>query len=403
MSLWIHGRRPFTGAVTAVPRAGAVAATLLGLAVAAVLLATAPVAWPAGVPGLPSPAAAVPPGAIVLDEFTDGPTAPAEHLAADGGWVAWSRPDPATGAYELMLRAPDRTITPAGVPERALPFDVSIGPTAAGGTAAVYSRCANLQTDAGCRIVELTLPSASPTERTIHLPGGGSVHSPALYGDHLAFLRVLPGGGTRQPDAMFVWTFGSAHLQAMKLPRNTYTPAQLKADPRLRSTDGETGQITALSLTGPPAIGGTRVTYTRVAVVGDEDTSDMWIQSPGGRPQLIDRVNTGGASSGLRTYLGPTVINRSIYSLRQYSDLGESYVRYSLAEHAAAQAEIALSGLREYRVDAAIPTSSTDPSEVAWSLTNSGTRIAGTTLILMHPNITWQAIPRPHAAHLPAY
>ncbi|HWH13057.1 MAG TPA: hypothetical protein VG165_18190 [Solirubrobacteraceae bacterium] len=371
----------------------------VGCALVAALAAALPLASDAATPGLPSPMAAVPAGAIVLDQFADGPTAPPEQIAAGGGWLAWSHRDPVTGSYQLMLRAPDRKIAPAGVAERALPFDVSIGPTAEGGTAAVYSRCANVSTNTACRIVELALPGDTPTERTIHVPGGGSVHTPALYGDHLAFLRVLPGGGIGHPDAMFVWTFGSAHLQAYKLPRNTFTPAQLKADPSLRATDGQTGQITALSLTGPPLTGPTRVAYTRVANVGDLTTSDMWLQSPGGRPQLIDRVNTGGASSGLRTYLGPTVINRSIYSLRQYSDLGETYVRYSLVDHAAAQAEIALSGLREYRVDSAVP----DPAGLAWSVTNSGSRIGGTTLVLLHPNITWQTIPRPHAAHLPAY
>jgi hypothetical protein len=386
LSVWIRQPRPAAGALAA------------GI-VAAALLAGAPVPSPAATPALPSPAAAVPPGAIVLDEFADGPTAPAERIAAGGGWIGWSRRDPSTGGYELMLRAPDRTVAPAGVPERGLPFDVSIGPTAAGGTAAVYSRCADVETNTGCRIVELTLPSDTPTERTIHVPGGGSVHGPALYGDHLAFLRALPGGGTGRPDAMFVWTFGSRHLQAVRLPRNTYTSAQLAADPGLRATDGQTGEITALSVVGPPASGPTRVTYTRVANAGGLTTSDVWLQSPGGRPQLIDRVNTGGASSGLRTYLGPTVINRSLYSVRQYSDLGETYVRYSLVAHAAAEAAIALSALREYRVDAAVP----DPAGLAWSLTNSGSRIGGTTLVLLHPNITWQSIPRPHDAHLPAY
>jgi hypothetical protein len=372
---------------------------LLGVAVAAALLATAPVASPAAQPTLPSPAAAVPPGAIVLDEFADAPNAPAERMATGGGWIAWSRPDPVTGAYELMLRAPDRKVGPAGVPERALPFDVAIGPTAAGGTAAVYSRCADVATNTGCRIVELDLPSGAPTEQTIHLPGGGSVHSPALYNDQLAFLRVVPGGGTRHPDAIFVWTFGSRHLQAFRLPRITFTPAELKADPSLSASDGDTGQITSLRLTSSLSPANIRIAYTRVAGVADLTTSDTWIQSPGSAPQLIDRVNTGGASSGLRSDLEPTIINSSLYTFRQRADLGENYVRYSLVKHAAAQAEIAFSGLREYRVDSAVP----DPAGLAWSLTNSGSRIDGTTLILLHPNVNWQSIPRPHAARLPAY
>jgi hypothetical protein len=37
-------------------------------------------------------------------------------------------------------------------------------------------------------------------------PGGGSVHRPAISGHRLAFLRVRPGGGTRQPDDLVEWT-----------------------------------------------------------------------------------------------------------------------------------------------------------------------------------------------------
>jgi hypothetical protein len=341
----------------------------------------------------PTPESAVPTGATVLDEFTDANSAPNEVIAAGGGWLAWSHRDPATGAYELMLRTPGGQVTPAGVAERALPFDVSLGQTTGGGTAAVYSRCKSVATNAGCHIVELKLGSPTPTERTLSPPGGGSVHSPALYTDRLAFLRVLPGGGAAHPDAMFEWTFGSAHLQAFKLPRNAYTTAQLKADPGLRATDGATGQITSLSLTG------TRVAYTRVAEVGDLETSDTWIQSPGHAPQLINRFNTGGAATGLRTYFSPTIVDQSFYTFQQYADLGESFVRYSLVKNAAAQAVVKFSNTGYYRVDSAVRAG----SGVAWSLTDGLGEANGTTLILLKPSVAWQAIPRPHAAHLPAY
>lgn len=371
----------------------------IGAALAAIALG-APVA--AGAPP-GDPAAEVPPGAFVLDEFTNAPNSPPEQLAAGDGWLAWSRPDPATGDYALVLRSPGGAIRLAGVPERALPFDVSIGPTAAGGDAAVYSRCADVGTNTGCRIVELTLGTERPTEMILRPPGGGSVHSPALYTDHLAFLRAIPGGGPRHPDAMFDWRFGTPHLEAFKLPRNSYTPAQLAADPGLRASDGATGAITSLSLTSSLSLDGSRVAYTRVATVGDLTTSDTWIQSPEGTPQLIDRVNTGLAASGLHTYLSPTIINRSLYTLRQYADVGETYVRYSLVKDTAAEADIDLSRPGDYRVDSAVPAYIPDPAGLAWSLTNSAGRSAGVTLILLHPNITWEMIPRPAVAHLPAY
>jgi hypothetical protein len=371
------------------PHALGCALAVLGLAATPVALAAAPTDQFQA----PAPQAAVPAGAIVLDQFTDANSAPDERIAAYAGWLAWSHRDSATGGYELMLRNPAGQISPADTGERGLPFDVSLGTTAAGGVAAVFSRCSDVAARTDCRILELPLGGPPQTQHALIPPGGGSVYSPALSGDRLAFLRVLPGGGTAHPAEMFEWTLGSPHLQALKLPRNSYTTAQLKADPGLKGSDGETGQITSLSLTG------TRVAYTRVASLGDLETSDTWIQSPGRAPQLIDRFNTGGAATGLRTYFGATIIGQSFYAFRQYADLGQSFVRYSLVKNAAAEAAMKFSNSDYYEVDSA----AADQSGLAWSITDGLGETNGTTLILLRPDVTWQSIPRPHPAHLPAY
>jgi hypothetical protein len=362
----------------------------LGCAFVALALTSAPAAVGATAT---SPQSAIPAGAVVLDQFADGTRPQDERIATYAGWLAWSHRDPATGDYQLTVRTPAGQTAPAGVAERGLPFDVEIGPTSTGGVAAVYSRCTDVTTNSGCRIVELPLGAAAPTETTLRPPGGGSLHSPAVYGKRLAFLRTVAGGGTRHPDELFEWTAGAPRLDAFGLPRNTYTAAQLKNDPSLAKTQGATGQITSLSLTG------TRVAYTRVAAVVDPiTTSDAWVQSPHAAPQLVDRFNTGGAATGLRTYLSPTIADGSLYTFRQYADVGNSLVRYGLTTHTAAQAQLKFSTKEEYRVDSAVR----DGSGVAWSITD-GLAESGTTLVLFNPSVTWQPIARPRPAHLPAY
>jgi hypothetical protein len=61
-------------------------------------------------------------------------------IAAYGGRLAWSAYDAATKQYALVTRSGGVT-TPVPVPERGVPFDVDLGPSASGSTVAAYSRC----------------------------------------------------------------------------------------------------------------------------------------------------------------------------------------------------------------------------------------------------------------------
>jgi hypothetical protein len=360
---------------------------------AGVLLAMGASVVVASPPVAPAP---VPPGAMVLDQFAQTfATLPNVDVATYGGWIAWSHPDPASGGYELMLRSPAGQVAAAGVSERASAFDVTLGPTPAGGVAATYSRCNNATYNTGCRIVELPLGTGGPArEVTLHPPGGGSLHSPAIWGHQLAFLRVHPGGGVNHPDDRFEWTIGSRHLQAFRLPRNHYAPADIKADPTLKQTQDTTGQITALSLHG------SRVAYTRVAQITNPiATSDLWIQSPGGPPQLIDRDVTGGAASGIRTYLNPTISGTWIYAFRQYTDQGYSFVRYSLVQDTAQQATVAFGQSREY--GNVVLSAVRYETGVVWAI---GPEVDnGLTRILLEPSITWHTIPRPRVHPIRGY
>jgi hypothetical protein len=62
-------------------------------------------------------------------------------VAAYGGWEAWSAFDEASGRYALTLRDPQGAVKAAPLPPAATPWDVSLGPDAAGNVVAVYRSC----------------------------------------------------------------------------------------------------------------------------------------------------------------------------------------------------------------------------------------------------------------------
>jgi hypothetical protein len=122
-------------------------------------------------------------------------------VAAYGGWAAWSRYDPATKAYALVLRSPSGSTSLAPIAERAAPFDVELGADGSG-MAAVYSRCTDTERLRGCHIYELKLGVAGATEQRLAAPGS-SVHEPAIWDGLLVYLRRNPGGGERRPDNLW--------------------------------------------------------------------------------------------------------------------------------------------------------------------------------------------------------
>jgi hypothetical protein len=118
-----------------------------------------------------------------------GPTT----VSAYRGTLAFSRLDPATHMWSLVLRSGDAE-TAAAVAPRSVPFDVDLGPDALGRTVAVYSRCARESSGdsdgavsypggaRGCRIYRYD-PSARQ-ERAI-----GTGYLPAIWHSTLAFAR----------------------------------------------------------------------------------------------------------------------------------------------------------------------------------------------------------------------
>jgi hypothetical protein len=150
------------------------------------------------------------------------------------------------------------------------------------------------------------------------------------------------------------------------------------------------------------ALSGTRVAYTRVAPWGEWAISNLWVQRPGQPPELIDSIETGGgAGSGTRTYLTPTIAGSWLYAYRQYHEEGlvgadgdPAWVRYSLTTNTAQQAQVNFGnqeGEDESPLDAAVPLG----AGVIWTLQNSRDTSEEGARVLSLASVKWKPIKRP--------
>jgi hypothetical protein len=317
-------------------------------------------------------------------------------ISSYGAWAAWSRYDPMHRAYRLMVRNANGAVAAMDVAENPQPFEVSLGPLPANGVGAVYPRCANAVEHEGCRLEQLAVGSIDAGETRLSVPGGGSLFRPALWKNTVAFLRVVPKGGERHPVEMFEWTAGSKHLRSLTLPRNNLSAAELAQQPELAGTEGYVGEITALALNG------TQVAYTRVAPWGEWAISNLWVQRPGRRAELIDSIETGGgAAFGTRTYLTPTIAGSWLYAYRQYHERGltgadgdPAWVRYSLSMHTAQQAQVNLGNRGEGVGDGEGPLDAVAPlgAGVIWTLQSSPAPSDEDARVLSLASVKWRSI-----------
>jgi hypothetical protein len=222
-------------------------------------------------------------------------------VSAYGGWAAWSRADATTKEFALVLRSPGGTISLAPVPESPTVFDVELGPSGSG-VAAVYSVC----TGGACHIDELPLGVAGASERELEIPGGGSLHEPAIWRNRIAFLRLNPRGGSadptdpgRRPDLLFEWQIGSHNLQSVRLP-TTAGSSEIPA--------GLTGAITGL------AFNGKQLAYATSTLAGTFGLTSLWFQQLGHGPVLIDQRTSGAAALCPASFLSPTLAGGWLYA-----------------------------------------------------------------------------------------
>lgn len=152
----------------------------------------------AALAAFPQPAAAT---AVKLAEGLGRPT----PVAARADAVAWSRYDPASGRFKLVISRGGRAAE-ARIKSRLVPFDVDLGPDLAGKTVAVYSRCRTeprygtflplpaRSTGRGCDIYKYNLATQRETRVDAASQRGASEYAPSVWGDRLAFASVRERG-----------------------------------------------------------------------------------------------------------------------------------------------------------------------------------------------------------------
>lgn len=224
-------------------------------------------------------------------------------VSAYGGWAAWTHFGPGANEFELMLRAPDGTISPAPVPVSNGVFEVQLGP-AVGGVQAVYERCTDPTHKFGCHVFALRLGQPGASERELAIPGDGSDFRPAVFNNRLAFLRLNPAGGSHRPDNLYTWSIGAASVRAVTLPASK----GLRESSGGRWPRGLTGEITSLT------IGPSQLAYVTSNLSGTFGETTLWYEPIGGRPELIDQQTSGAANVCPPSFLSPVVAGPWLYA-----------------------------------------------------------------------------------------
>ncbi len=307
-----------------------------------------------------------------------------QSVSAYGGWAAWSRYDAATKQFSLVLRSPTGMLLLPPVPERPTQFDVELGPTEAGITA-VYSRCANRTTLAGCHLYELKLGETQAGEHVLAIPGGGSLHEPAIWQGRVAFLRRNPAGGSedaahptaRRPDVLFVWKRGSATLQRVPLPAS-------KGERRAGWPRGLTGIISGLTLNGGALA---YTTATGIKTSGFElSMFTLWYQRLGQGSRLIDQITAGQANVCMPSLLSPTIVGKKLYAYLHLCDPSaanlDRWMRYDVQTRSAQRARFQFVSSSESSITSIVP----DGDGAYWDSEDSIQKL---------DHVTWTGIGRP--------
>jgi hypothetical protein len=298
-------------------------------------------------------------------------------VAAYGGWVAWSHPDPATDDFQLALRDPQGTEFAVPVPERKAPFDVSLGPSAHG-VVAVYSRCTDEVNLLGCAIVELRLAGVATTtplasgatgasgasgtsepagatapEIALAIPLSGSLHAPAIWDNRLVFLHR---------NRIYAWAIGARKATELSFP----------------SSDGDRGSIGGLSLNG------TEVAYT-TSPSGTVVIQGLWVQTLGRAPRFIEGITVGQGAECASMFLSPIIIGSYLYAFHQDCDQFQPkrWERYSLKSTATDWADVSFQDGADNEIHSVVP----DRGGVTW--------ISPVTGAVLHlANFPWKPVVR---------
>lgn len=108
-------------------------------------------------------------------------------IAAYAGWQAWSTFDEASGHYTLTLRDPGGAVKSAPLAPSTTPWDVSLGPDAAGNVVAVYRSCGA----SGCDVRRLNVATGRDQAlRSVSSPRYDEA-TPAIWRSTVVFTRHI--------------------------------------------------------------------------------------------------------------------------------------------------------------------------------------------------------------------
>lgn len=233
-------------------------------------------------------------------------------VAARDGALAYTETD-AQGRHAIVVR--DRPGTAArrlAVSPQSRPFTLRLSAFTSGTAPGLaYPRCSGA--DASSCSLAFT-PLASGTERIV--PGTrGALHGAASGTRFVA--AVETAGGVPQ---LVVRDQGRS--RTLRLPRRRVDVG----DPKPVTIDPRTIEVADLDLLGD------RIAYVLTYQVprAPRAESELWLQRIGRPPQLIARIGTGGASSGLRSFVGIRLLPDAVVAYRQGRDQGNALVKLSL-------------------------------------------------------------------------
>ncbi len=231
-------------------------------------------------------------------------------VAARDGALAYAETD-AQGLQSIVVRArPGAAPRPLGVPPQARPFTLRLSAFTGGSAPGLtYPRCTGADA-ATCNLA--FTPLASGVERIV--PGTrGALHG-AASGARFAAAVESAAGIPR------IVVRERGRTRTLRLPARRVDVGNRKP----LTIDPKTIDVTDLDLLGD------RLAYVLTYRVPIGAESELWVQRIGSPPQRIARIGTGGASSGLRSFLGIRLLRDAVVAYRQGRDQGNALVKLSL-------------------------------------------------------------------------
>jgi hypothetical protein len=208
-------------------------------------------------------------------------------IAAYGGTVAWSAYDATTKLYSLEIQRGSTAPVAAGVRPSSRPFDVSLGPDAAGHTVALYTRCTP-----GCDVYRYDLRRETKVA-AVSSPTADEAW-PVQWGNLLAFVRRHAKGGTGEVpecDVPYVKVLGSSA-------------------PSRRLDRGSCGATTGMSIRGSSIV---QVTVGTPPSATRFDSQVRLLSAHGGPSRLLARQGFGEESN---VFSSPTQAAGTVFVTR---------------------------------------------------------------------------------------